>query len=163
MKQTGTIESIHYKTKAKIHGHLQHDYHPEGKIRWFIYSILDMPCQKLIIGSTQNPLERWRNYKSTCNKENSNSMGLSKHFMDGCPFDQGKEKKTLNYTLIDYYDTTDEKLRLALHVPGPRCRCRECQLLKELENRWIMKMGSLYGVSGLNTRDEMKLNCSKWK
>ena len=154
------IESIYYKTKFKIHGHLRHDYSPEDKIRWFIYGILDQPCQKIIIGSTQNPLERWRNYKSTCNKQNSNSTGLAKHFMHGCPFDQGKEKNTLNYTLIDFFDTSQEKLMKASHIPGPRCRCRECELLKDLENQWIMKIGSLYGVSGLNERDEMK---SKWK
>ena len=76
--------------------------------------------------------------------------------MDGCPFDQGRDKNTLNYTLIDFFDTTQEKLTNASHIPGPRCRCKECELLKELENQWILKIGSLYGVSGLNTRDEMK-------
>ena len=77
-------------------------------------------------------------------------------FMDGCPFDKGKEKPTLRYTLIDYYDTTNEKLRLYGHVPGPKCRCNECDHLKSIEDRWIMRIGSLYGISGLNTRDEMK-------
>ena len=76
--------------------------------------------------------------------------------MDGCPFDKGRDKTTLNYTLIDFFDTTQGKLTMASHIPGPRCRCKECELLKELENQWIMKIGSLYGVSGLNTRDEMK-------
>ena len=101
-------------------------------------------------------MKRWANYKSTCNKENSKSTGLAKHFMDGCPFDKGKEKPTLRYTLIDYYDTTNEKLRLYGHVPGPKCRCNECDHLKSIEDRWIMRIGSLYGISGLNTRDEMK-------
>ena len=54
------------------------------------------------------------------------------------------------------YDTTKETLRLAGHVPGPKCRCEECGHLKNLEDRWIMRIGSLYGISGLNTRDEMK-------
>ena len=121
-----------------------------------MYSIQDLPCQKIIIGSTQDPVKRWANYKSTCNKENSKSTGLAKHFMDGCPFDKGKEKPTLRYTLIDYYDTTNERLRLSGHVPGPKCRCNECDHLKSIEDRWIMRIGSLYGISGLNTRDEMK-------
>ena len=125
-------------------------------MRWFVYSIRDIPCQKIIVGSTQNPCDRWRNYKSTCNKENSKSTGLSKHFMDGCPFDTGIDKATLRYTLIDFYDTTQEKLQTAAHIPGPRCRCSECGHLKDLEDRWIMKIGSLYGISGLNSRDEMK-------
>ena len=76
--------------------------------------------------------------------------------MDGCPFDTGRDKVTLTYTLIDYYDTTEEKLKLADHVPGPKCRCTECSHLKDLEDRWIMKIGSLYGISGLNIRNEIK-------
>ena len=78
--------------------------------------------------------------------------------MDGCPFDTGTEKATLNYTLVDFYDTTAQKIREAGHVPGPKCRCKECNLLKDLENKWIMKMGTLYGTSGLNERNEMKSN-----
>ena len=63
---------------------------------------------------------------------------------------------TLEYTLIDFYDTTEQNIREAGHVPGPKCRCKECNLLKDLENKWIIKMGSMYGTSGLNLRDEMK-------
>ena len=28
--------------------------------------------------------------------------------------------------------------------------------LKEIEDKWILKMGSFYGISGLNIRDEVK-------
>ena len=76
--------------------------------------------------------------------------------MDGCPFDKGPDKITLNYTLVDFYDTTEEKIKEAGHVSGPKCRCKECNHLKDLENKWIMKIGSLYGTSSLNLRDEMK-------
>ena len=126
MLETETIESLYYKTKFKIHLHLRHDFSPINKVRWYIYSVRDIPCQKIIIGSTQDPTKRWANYKSTCNRENSKSTGLAKHFMDGCPFDTGKEKKTLSYTLIDYFDTTKENLRRAGHVPGPKCHCICC-------------------------------------
>ena len=156
MREKNSINSFYYITKFRIHGHLKHDYSPEGKIRWFIYSIEDIPCKKQIVGSTQDPVKRWRNYKSTCNSERSNSTGLASHFMDGCPFDTGKEKTTLDITLIDYFDTTPEKLQRAGHVPGPYCQCKECNLLKDLENRWILKMCSFYGSSGLNSRDEVK-------
>ena len=140
----------------QIHGHLRHDLAIRDKIRWYIYCIEDLPCHKLIIGSTQNPTERWANYKSTCNKESSKSSGLAKHFMDGCPFDKGKKKETLSFTLIDHYDTTEEKIQNAGHVQGPKCRCQECTNLKNLEDQWILKMGSFYGISGLNSRDEVK-------
>ena len=156
MRETDYVKSFYYITKFRIHGHLRHDHSPEGKIRWFIYCVEDVPCKKHIVGSTQDPLSRWRNYKSTCNSETSKSTGLSNHFKDGCPFDTGKEKSTLVMTLIDFYDTTKEKLVKAGHVPGPYCQCKECGHLKDLEDRWILKMGSFYGSSGLNLRNEAK-------
>ena len=76
--------------------------------------------------------------------------------MDGCPFDKGKGKETLSVTLIDYYDTTELQIQNAGHVSGPKCRCQECENLKDIEDQWILKMGSFYGISGLNTRDEVK-------
>lgn len=79
--------------------------------------------------------------------------------MEGCPFDTGQAKITLGFNLIDYYDTSEGKLLEAGHVPGPKCRCRECNSLKDLEDledRWILKMGSSYVISGLNSRDEIK-------
>ena len=39
---------------------------------------------------------------------------------------------------------------------GPSCRCSECERLKCVEDKWICRMGSFYGDSGLNTRDEVK-------
>ena len=96
MKETETINSPYFSTKFRIHGHLRHDYSPEDKIRWFIYGITDKPCGKIIIGSTQDPPSRWANCKSSCNKQNSKSTGLAKHFMDGRPFDTGVEKMTLD-------------------------------------------------------------------
>ena len=156
MKEKALVNSIYYNRNLKIHGHLAHDLAPIGKIRWFVYSILDEPCNKQIVGSTQDPKLRWANYKSSCNKQNSKSTGLCKHFLEGCPNDQGPEKSTLDFTLIDFFDTTEEQLKKAKHVPGPKCRCIECQKLKDLEDKWILKMGSFYGKPGLNGRDEIK-------
>ena len=51
-------------TKFKIHGHLKHDYTPEGKIIWFIYCIEDVPCRKHIVGSTQDPLKQYTNQEN---------------------------------------------------------------------------------------------------
>ena len=127
---------------------------PLGFLRWFVYSIEDVPCQKLIVGSTTNPNNRWSTHKSSCNSQNSNSTGLSKHFKLGCPNDLGRDKFTLDFTLLDFYDTTQEKLNLAGHVPGPKCRCRECENLKSIEDNWIMKLGTFY--HGFNTKDEVK-------
>ena len=51
---------------------------------------------------------------------------------------------------------TKEALLKAEHVPGPKCRCQECSRLKDLEDEWIVRMGTFYGESGLNSRDEIQ-------
>ena len=158
MNETSTIESYYFGNKFRIHGHLAHDVIPDGKVRWFIYAIQDLPCRKLIVGSTQNPVKRWANHKSTCNQPStSNSTGLAKHFTQGggCPSDSGRQKETLNFTLVDHYDTTEGKLEAAKHEKGAKCRCEECGKLKDLEDKIILKLGSFYGDSGLNSRDEI--------
>ena len=136
------------------HGHLSHDRAPQGFLRLFVYSTEDISFQKLIVGSTTGPTGRWSTYKSQCNSKKSKSTGLSKHFMEGCPNDTGREKSHLDFTLLDFYDTTEENLRKAKHVPGPSCRCIECERLKDVEDLWIMKLGTFY--NGFNTRDEVK-------
>ena len=82
-------------------------------------------------------------------------MILSSNLKLGCPNDIGKEKTTLDFSLIDFFDTNAEKLRLANHEPGPKCRCTECGQLKSLEDEWVIKLGTFYD-HGLNTRDEVK-------
>ena len=56
-------------------------------------------------------------------------------------------------TLIDYYDTKQEKLVAAKHEPGPHCRCVECENLKHLEDSWILRLGTL-SQHGFNTHDQ---------
>ena len=158
MKEVDFIESYWFNKRNRIHGHLAHDYVPANTIRWYIYCIEDIPCKKQITGSTINPRQRWSQYKSSCNSGKSKSTGLSKHFSqwEGCPNDPGRQKETLRFTLIDYYDTTESKLVTANHSPGAQCRCSECSNLKDLEDKWIMKISPFYGLSSLNTRDEIK-------
>ena len=74
----------------------------------------------------------------------------------GCPNDNGKEKTTLRFTLLDYIDVSPEKLIRVGHLKGPQCRCEECERLKDVEDQWILKMGTFYGDSGLNSRDEIQ-------
>ena len=70
----------------------------------------------------------------------------------------GRTKSTLDFTLLDFYDTTQEKLVNARHEPGPKCRCKECERLKSLEDSWIVKLGTFQenGPHGLNSRNELK-------
>ena len=94
--------------------------------------------------------------KKACLDKNSSNTGLYKHFMNGCPGDRSDgQLQHLRWTLIDFMDTTQDKLTPVDHFVGPKCRCSECQRLKAIEDKWICRMGSFYG-SGLNTRDEIK-------
>ena len=80
----------------------------------------------------------------------SNATGLAKHFKDGCPSDTGdKRKHILNITILDCYDTTEDKLVRASHK-NKYCDCTECAIAKTLEQKWISRVGSMFGASGLN-------------
>ena len=41
---------------------------------------------------------------------------------------------SLRYTLIDFIDVSQDDLQKAGHVKGPKCRCTECNRLKDLED-----------------------------
>ena len=55
----------------------------------------------------------------------------------------------ITITLLEHYDTTPEKLQSSNHRPGPGCVCLECENLKELESKWIHRLGTLHGPFGL--------------
>ena len=77
--------------------------------------------------------------------------------MNGCPKHIDTDNTNhLIWTLVDHYDTTEEKLGEAGHTGGQGCRCRECQRLKDVEDKWICRMGTFNPPHGLNTRDEIK-------
>ena len=90
------------------------------KLRWFVYLLEDMLCLKQYIGSTTDICGRWSNTKSACNKADSNRTGSYKHVQDGCPNDTGQSKSHIRLTLVDLYDTTEDRLRQAGHEPGPQ-------------------------------------------
>ena len=59
----------------------------------------------------------------------------------------------LNVTILDCFDTTEEKLKTAGHK-GRYCNCSQCCFAKRLEDKWIARLGSMFGDSGLNTKEE---------
>ena len=86
------------------------------KLRWFIYLMEDTLCGKQYIGSTTDNCSRWSNAKSACNKADSNSTGLYKHFQDGCPNDTESEKSHIRVTLRTGSDWQDMSLVLSVGV-----------------------------------------------
>ena len=109
------------------------------------------------MGSTVDVCSRWSQTKKACLDQNSKNTGLYKHFMEGCPGDDGSgDLKHLRWTLVDHIDTSEGELARVGHQGGAKCRCAECLRLKSTEDKWICRLGSFYGVGGLNTRDEIK-------
>ena len=157
-RETSFVESVHFNgRKSAIHGHLVHlPASQRPKLRWFVYLLEDRLCMLQYVGSTTDVCSRWSSTKSACNKGDSNSTGMYKHFMEGCPNDTGVEKEHLRLTLLDYFDTTEERLRTAGHQPGPQCQCSECAKLLKTENKWILRLGTFFAPAGLNTRNEIK-------
>ena len=49
-------------------------------------------------------------------------------------------------------DTTAGKLIDSGHRKG-NCKCSECDKLRKLENKWILRLGTFYGERGLNARN----------
>ena len=78
--------------------------------------------------------------------------GLYEHFKDGCPHDDGREKNNIRISLIDFMDTTIEKLQRANHRKG-NGKCTECDSVRRIENKWIMRLWTFHGESGLNARN----------
>ena len=62
------------------------------------------------------------------------------------------EKEQIRLTLFDFLDTSVDELVSAGHISG---RCTECNKLKRIEDKWILRLGTFYGASGLNFRDEI--------
>ena len=124
------------------------------KLRWFVCLLEDTACMLQYIGSTTDVCSsRWSSTKSARNKEGSVCTGMYKHVKEGCPNDTGREKDHLRLTMIDYME---EWLIQSEHQPGPQCTCGECLKLLRTENKWILRLVTFHGQSGLNTRDEVK-------
>ena len=105
---------------------------------------------------------RWSKTKSKINainagKEVKPGTGLEKHIKRGCT-EFRPDLKNVRITLLEHLTTSEESLRSAIHQEGPGCRCCECNKLKNLEDKWISRLGTYHGKFSLNDRDEITRN-----
>ena len=63
----------------------------------------------------------------------------------------------LNFTILDCYDSTAEKQQRAGHQ-SKYCKCSECSFAKRIEDKWIARLGTMFGDTGLNSKDESLQN-----
>ena len=165
MKETNSVLSKHFGRRHAIHGRNTHlPATMKEKLRWFVYLEEDLKCELQYIGSTTSMTHRWANTKKKCNLRNSNGTGLETHFKEGCPGHIGENLSHIRITLLDHMIVTHEELRNKRHTDKPGCRCNLCEKLKDLEDKWICRMGTFNKPHGLNTRDEIrnKSRCTYW-
>ena len=81
--------------------------------------------------------------------------GLECHYKAGCS-EYDEDLKSVRVTLLEHMNTTDQALMASGHQAGPGCRCSQCNKLKDLEDKWICRLGTFHGQFGLNERDEIR-------
>ena len=158
MVETSTVTSYYFKRKFAICGRNIHlPASQKKKLTWFVYCVNDTACQMLYVGSTVDPCSRWAQTKKACLDRNNTNTGLYKHFAEGCPTHlETEDVSHLTYTLLEHMDTSEEKLQRVGHGGGVSCRCKECEKLKNMEDKWMCRLGTLNtNRFGLNSRDEI--------
>ena len=151
--ETSFVTSYHYGRRFAIHGRNIHlPASQKRKFTWFVYLCVDTVCKLQYVGSTSDVCSRWSATKSACLARNKSNTGLYKHFMEGCPehLETGNVEH-LTWTLIDFIETSEERLMEVGHTGGVSCRCSECQRLKNQEDKWICRLGTFFAPNGLNT------------
>ena len=162
MTEGRTVLSSHFKVKHSIAGHNTHlPASQKVKTKWFVYlEECDHPEGTFqYVGSTDSMTHRWANTKSKCksiaNNENTKpGTGLEKHIKKGCS-QYGPELKSVKISLLEQFNTTEDKLKEANHGGGAGCQCSQCISLKKIEDKWICRLGTYHGNFGLNERDEI--------
>ena len=131
MEETSTVTSYYFKKKFAIHGRNVHlPASMKTKHTWFVSHVWeDTACT--LVGSTTDVCRRWASTKKACLDRDSTNTGLYKHFKNGCPADKGDgDLAYVKWTLVDFVETSAEKLVNAGHLGGAKCRCTECHKLK---------------------------------
>ena len=158
MEETSFVTSFYFNRRFAIHGRNVHlPASMKKKLTWFVYLATDTACLLQYVGSTMDACSRFSSTKNACLNRKSTNTGLYKHFAEGCPTALlNGDVRHLTWTLIDFMVTSEEKLADASHGGGVACRCSECQRLKDIEDKWICRLGTFNPPNGLNTRDEIK-------
>ena len=156
MEETSTVTSYYFRRKFAIHGRNIHlPASTKKPMRWFVYVVHDLACELIYVGSTSNAAKRWAATKSAIKRKETNT-GLYNHHLTCPAYQESGEFSHLTWTLVDHIDTSEEKLEEVGHTGGAKCRCSECQRLKDQEDKWICRLGSFEQPAGLNARDEIQ-------
>ena len=131
MVERREVFSSHFKVKHAIAGR---NIHPPAsqkqKIQWFVYleECLHPHASFQYVGSTNSFTHRWSNTKSIMNSiQTRNSVqpgtGLEKNYKQGCSQYSGPDLNHVRVSLLEHFNTSEEKLKAANYNIGPGCRC----------------------------------------
>ena len=68
----------------------------------------------------------------------------------------GEDLKHVRVTLLENMTLTEDDLETSIRQAGPGCRCRLCEKLKDMEDKWIFRLRTFHGTFVLNARDEIR-------
>ena len=83
--------------------------------------------------------------------------GLEKHIKKGCNV-LVPDMINVGITLLEHFNTSEMSLRQSSHQEGPGCWCCHCNKLKNMEDKWIRRLGTYHGRISLNDIDEITRN-----
>ena len=133
------------------------------KLKWFIYLEECVHPEGVFqyVGSTDSMTHRWANTKSKIlslvdGRSDKAGTEFETHFKNGCSEYCGDDLKHVRVTLLENMTITEDDLETSIHQAGPGCRCRLCEKLKDMEDKWICRLGTFHGTFGLNDRDEIR-------
>ena len=109
------------------------------------------------VGSTTSVIHRLENTKSKINALTlKNSLqartGLEKHFQQ---FSTSRTSPGVSES-DSFGNVCDEQREDSKHEAGEGCRCSECEKLKNLEDKWICRLGTFHGHLAW-------MNVTRWK
>ena len=74
---------------------------------------------------------------------------------NGCSQFKWPKLTPVKVSVLEQFNTTEEKLRAASHVEGAGCQCSQCLQLKKMEEKWICWMGTYHGEFGQTKQYEI--------
>ena len=137
LHQSGALQQVTFVT-SRYDGARHYIKHKVDcktpNVIYYIYCDCQFPSD--YVGSSKNMKTRWSKHKNDIRYSNWTACGLTRHFGENHRNNIEEAINNLKVTLVDCSDKEED--------------------LKQLEDRWILKMGTLF--TGLNSHNEVLRN-----
>ena len=137
LHQSGNLQQVTF-VKSRYDGARHYIKHKidckTPNVIYYIYCDCQFPSD--YVGSTKNMKQRWSKHKGDIRNSKWTACGLTRHFGENHTNNIEEAIRNLKVTLVDCSENEEN--------------------LKLLEDRWILKMGTLF--TGLNSHNEVLSN-----